>query len=156
MCIGLFITISLRWRYNVRYSSFVIGWWWRLWRIQGIHERSPILHCIKWEKIWCWEMGVGMRGSECLGWSSEIWDLQPVFLSGVGTEIVDFDFLECGVALRFFPFESFWDSECGSEIMSLRSQLIAQWEWFRRVLIYLSLRVQNEILSSSIQGKVVL
>jgi hypothetical protein len=40
--------------------------------------------------------------------------------------------------------------------MSLRSQLIAQWEWFRRVLIYLSLRVQNEILSSSIQGKVVL
>jgi hypothetical protein len=30
-----------------------------------------------------------MRGSECLGWRFEIWDLQPVFLSGVGTEIVD-------------------------------------------------------------------
>jgi hypothetical protein len=31
-----------------------------------------------------------MRGSECLGWHSEIWDLQPVFLSGVGTEIINF------------------------------------------------------------------
>jgi hypothetical protein len=116
MCVGLFITISLPWRYNVRYSSFVIGWWLRWWRIHGIHERSPIWHCIKWDKIWCWEMGVGMRGSECLGWCSEIWDLQPVFLSEVGTEIID---------LRLFRMWG-W---CRDSFLVKASGIQRVWEW---------------------------